>query len=90
MSNEEFDRIEDVLKSFPDLELTRSLYTNSGLFHKCVMMLARGMSYQEVIMRLIEVTDDVHKALQYQLLTAPPRPINFTDMDNLYNKNKPK
>jgi len=72
MSNEEFDRIEQILASFGDQETTTKLHRHSPLFHRCVMMLARGVSYPDVLLRLIEVVDDHQKALEYQLLTQPP------------------
>lgn len=73
MTNEEYQKIEDVLRRFADYEGMVKKYRESTSFHKCVMMLARGVSHEEVLLRMIEVVEDTQKAFEYQLLNSPPR-----------------
>ena len=66
MNTEDYNKVMEVLKNFPDYE---EKYKKSALFHQVVQMMARGLTPYEVIIQLITITEDTQKAFELYMST---------------------
>ena len=73
MTQEEYQKTQDVLAEFPGWE---EKYEKSALFHMVVQVLARGVTQHKVIEQLITTTEDMQKAFENYMITDA-RPIRF-------------